>query len=197
MVTEQIDFSKMNGLVPAVVQDARDNRVLMLGFMNEEALRRTLEDRKVTFWSRSRRTLWQKGETSGNVLDLVSVHVDCDRDSLLIKAVPSGPVCHTGAETCFEENERSVLAGLESTIARRYTERPEGSYTTRLFAGGTPAIAQKVGEEAVEVVVAALAQDARRLTEESADLLYHLLVLLRDRGVSLDDVTRELARRRK
>ncbi len=195
----KLDFSKCDGLIPAVVQDARDGRVLMVGFMNQEAVDRTLSERRVTFWSRTKQRLWQKGEESGNYLELVSVHEDCDSDTLLVRAIPHGPVCHTGAETCFGDavGSADVLLRLEQIIDQRYRERPEGSYTTKLFEKGTAAIAQKVGEEAVEAVVASLAQDKKRLTEETADLLYHLLVLLREREISLQEVLTALQQRMK
>jgi len=195
----KLDFSKLDGLIPAVVQDARDGRVLMVGFMNQDAVDRTLSERRVTFWSRTKQRLWQKGEESGNYLELVSVHEDCDSDTLLVRAIPHGPVCHTGAETCFGDavGSADVLLRLEQIIDQRYRERPAGSYTTKLFEKGTAAIAQKVGEEAVETVVASLAQDKKRLTEETADLLYHLLVLLREREVSLQEVLTALQQRMK
>jgi phosphoribosyl-AMP cyclohydrolase / phosphoribosyl-ATP pyrophosphohydrolase len=200
-VIDQLNFSKLNGLVPAIVQDARTKQVLMVGFMNREAVEKTLADKRVTFWSRTKQRLWQKGETSGNFLDVVSVHQDCDHDSLLIYAHPCGPVCHAGTYTCFGESEVSgisdILVELESVIAERKRTMPEGSYTTKLFTEGITRIAQKVGEEGVEVVIASLKQDDARLAEESADLLYHLLVLLRERDLSVRDVLNELQRRRK
>jgi phosphoribosyl-AMP cyclohydrolase / phosphoribosyl-ATP pyrophosphohydrolase len=198
---EQLDFEKLGGLVPAVIQDARTQQVLMVGFMNREALDRTVADRKVTFWSRTRQRLWQKGETSGNYLEFVSASADCDRDSLLVKAIPHGPVCHTGAFTCFGEKETAdignVLRALETTILERQAVMPEGSYTSKLFSEGTPRIAQKVGEEGVEVALAAVLGDTQRLKEESADLMFHLLVLLRQLGLTLGDVAEELGRRMK
>jgi phosphoribosyl-AMP cyclohydrolase / phosphoribosyl-ATP pyrophosphohydrolase len=200
-VIDQLNFSKLNGLVPAIVQDARTKQVLMVGFMNREAVEKTLADKRVTFWSRTKQRLWQKGETSGNFLDVVSIHQDCDNDSLLIYAHPRGPVCHTGTYTCFGESEVSgisdILVELESVIAERKRTMPEGSYTTKLFTEGITRIAQKVGEEGVEVVIASLKQDDARLAEESADLLYHLLVLLRERDLSVRDVLNELQSRRK
>ncbi len=198
---DKLNFEKLGGLVPAVIQDARTNQVLMVGFMNPEAFEKTLADRKVTFWSRTKKRLWQKGETSGNYLEYVSVQKDCDNDSLLIKAIPHGPVCHTNQFTCFGEDETidvgSVLCRLEGTIRSRKQIMPEGSYTSKLFKEGTPRIAQKVGEEGVEVALASVLGDKKRFTEESADLLYHLLVLLCQQGLTLADVTKELRSRMK
>jgi phosphoribosyl-ATP pyrophosphohydrolase/phosphoribosyl-AMP cyclohydrolase len=198
---DKLNFEKLSGLVPAVIQDARTNQVLMVGFMNPEALEKTLADKKVTFWSRTKNRLWQKGETSGNYLEYVSMQEDCDNDSLLIKAIPHGPVCHTNQFTCFGEDETidvgSVLCRLEETIRSRKQMMPEGSYTSKLFKEGTPRIAQKVGEEGVEVALASVLGDKIRFTEESADLLYHLLVLLCQQGLTLADVTKELRSRMK
>jgi len=193
-----INFKKGNGLVPAIVQDANTRRVLMLGYMNEEALRQTISSGLVTFYSRSREKLWTKGETSGNYLQLVEVLPDCDGDALLIKAVPTGPVCHTGNDTCFAETNRefpSFLHQLEAIIEQRLREKPAGSYTVELAAGGAPKIGRKVMEEATEVLLAALQEGRQRLIEESADLLYHLLVLLNTQGISLRQVEEELHRR--
>ena len=198
---DKLNFEKLGGLVPAVIQDVRTNQVLMVGFMNPEALEKTLADKKVTFWSRTKKRLWQKGETSGNYLEYVSMQTDCDNDSLLIKAIPHGPVCHMNRFTCFGEDETidvdNVLRRLEETIRSRKQLMPEGSYTSKLFKEGTPRIAQKVGEEGVEVALASVLGDKKRLTEESADLLYHLLVLLRQQDLTLDDVTKELQSRMK
>jgi phosphoribosyl-ATP pyrophosphohydrolase/phosphoribosyl-AMP cyclohydrolase len=198
---DKLNFEKLGGLVPAVIQDVRTNQVLMVGFMNSEALEKTLADKKVTFWSRTKKRLWQKGETSGNYLEYISMQTDCDNDSLLIKAIPHGPVCHTNRFTCFGEDETidvgNVLRRLEETIRSRKQLMPEGSYTSILFKEGTPRIAQKVGEEGVEVALASVLGDKKRLTEESADLLYHLLVLLRQQDLTLDDVTKELQSRMK
>jgi phosphoribosyl-ATP pyrophosphohydrolase/phosphoribosyl-AMP cyclohydrolase len=198
---EDLNFDKLGGLVPAVIQDARTDQVLMVGFMNREALDKTLADKKVTFWSRTRQCLWQKGETSGHILEFVQASVDCDHDALLIKAIPHGPICHTGAFTCFGEKEGvdigRVLGTLEETIHERQTARREGSYTSKLFDEGTPRIAQKVGEEGVEVALAAALGDTKRLKEESADLIFHLLVLLRQLGMTLGDVAEELQCRMK
>ena len=198
---DKLNFEKLNGLVPAVIQDARTNQVLMVGFMNREALEKTLSDKKVTFWSRTKQRLWQKGETSGNILEYVSMQKDCDDDSLLIKAIPHGPVCHTNQFTCFGEDEivdiGSLLHRLEEIIRDRQQNMPEGSYTSKLFKEGTPRIAQKVGEEGVEVALAAVLGDKKRLTEESADLLFHLLVLFQQQKMTLEDVIEELRKRMK
>jgi phosphoribosyl-AMP cyclohydrolase / phosphoribosyl-ATP pyrophosphohydrolase len=200
-VIDKLNFEKLNGLVPAVIQDARTNQVLMVGFMNREALEKTLADKKVTFYSRTKKRLWQKGETSGNYLEYVSMKKDCDDDSLLVKAIPHGPVCHTNLFTCFGEDEiadtGSLLHRLEEVILDRQQKMPEGSYTSKLFKEGTPRIAQKVGEEGVEVAIAAVIGDKKRVTEESADLLYHLLVLLRQQGTKLEEVVKELRQRMK
>lgn len=196
----EINFSKYgDGLAPAIVQDARTGRVLMLGFMNAEALELTRSAGKVTFYSRSRQTLWTKGETSGNYLAVNDILVDCDSDTLLIKATPAGPVCHTGAETCFQEPNKSIgpLFDLENTIADRRQNAPAGSYTAELFASGLNRIAQKVGEEAVEVIIASKDTDRTALCRETADLLYHLLVLLAEKEVSLDEVLETLVRRKR
>jgi phosphoribosyl-ATP pyrophosphohydrolase/phosphoribosyl-AMP cyclohydrolase len=196
-----LDWDKGDGLLPAIVQDAATGAVLMLGFMNREALRETLCKGRVTFFSRTRQTLWTKGETSGNFLDVESVSGDCDADSLLVLARPAGPVCHTGAPTCFPLAEATAagrlafLARLESVVADRIARSPEGSYTAELFAQGPGRIAQKVGEEGVEVALAAVGTDDAKVIGEAADLLYHLVLLLRQRGLSLADVTAELALR--
>lgn len=203
-----LDFDKTGGLVPAIVQHAESGAVLMLGYMNREALSATLTRRRVVFFSRSRQCLWEKGETSGHTLELVAVRTDCDRDTLLITALPAGPVCHLGTATCFgddapiaagprgEDGERlSFLGALESVIAQRIADRPEGSYTARLYAEGPKRIAQKVGEEGLEVALAAVAETDDKLVAESADLLYHLLLLLKSRGLRLESVVAELASR--
>ncbi|MBT8049129.1 MAG: bifunctional phosphoribosyl-AMP cyclohydrolase/phosphoribosyl-ATP diphosphatase HisIE [Xanthomonadales bacterium] len=197
---ENLDWAKTEGLLPAIVQDAFDGRVLMQAFMSREALEKTLESGSVTFWSRSRRQLWTKGETSGNTLALAAVHADCDRDCLLVMAVPSGPACHRNTDTCFDgdnntQPQLAFLAGLERLIAQREIDRPEGSYTTRLFEAGIKRISQKVGEEGVETALAATSGDIEELANESADLLYHLLVLLRASGLTLADVTAVLQAR--
>lgn len=185
------DFAKMpDGLVPAVVQDARTGVVLMLGYMNAAALAKTRETGLVTFFSRSKQRLWTKGESSGNVLHLRAILLDCDQDAILIKAEPAGPVCHTGADTCWGERNQSAyfLPTLENVVRERRTAAPESSYTARLFAEGIPKIAQKVGEEAVETVIESLGNNRERLLDETADLLYHLLVLLAAKEVKLEEV---------
>ncbi len=198
-----IDFKKMGGLVPAIIQDADTGKVLMLGFMNEEAYQKTKETGKVTFWSRSRNCLWTKGETSGNYLEVVEILLDCDQDTLLIKAHPYGPTCHTGADTCWgEENTESTgknpllfLSELSDFIEKRHREMPEGSYTTKLFSSGINKIAQKVGEEALETVIEATNGTGDNLIYEAGDLLYHLIVMLTDKGLRIEDVAEELHRR--
>ncbi|CAN4279654.1 bifunctional phosphoribosyl-AMP cyclohydrolase/phosphoribosyl-ATP diphosphatase HisIE [Pseudoxanthomonas sp. LjRoot125] len=191
----RLDWAKGDGLLPAIVQDAATLRVLMLGYMNRDALDATLDSRRVTFFSRSKQRLWTKGESSGHVLELVSVDVDCDDDSLLVLAHPRGPTCHLQRASCFPDAPGAFLAELDTVIARRERERPTDSYTTRLFDAGVRRIAQKVGEEGVETALAAVAQDDAALLGESADLLYHLIVLLRARGLSLDDAVAMLAQR--
>ena len=196
---DRLDFQKSDGLLPAVVQDG-EGTVLMLGYMNREALRESFARRRVVFFSRSRQRLWEKGETSGNTLDLVSVHTDCDRDTLLVTARPRGPVCHLGTATCFGDERAAAgplafLSELETVIAQRIAERPEGSYTARLHAQGVKRMAQKVGEEGLEVALAAVAEPDEKLLGESADLLYHLLLLLKSRGLSLESVAEELRSR--
>lgn len=193
---EALAWDKQDGLLPAIVQDAATLRVLMLGYMNRAALVATLASGQVTFYSRSKQRLWTKGESSGHVLALVSVDVDCDADTLLVQARPHGPTCHLGRASCFPDAPGDGLAELDALIAQRERERPQGSYTTRLFEGGIRRIAQKVGEEGVETALAAVAQDDDALLGEAADLLYHLLVALRARGLALDDVRRTLAVRR-
>jgi phosphoribosyl-ATP pyrophosphohydrolase/phosphoribosyl-AMP cyclohydrolase len=198
---DELNFEKMGGLLPAITQHAQTGQVLMVGFMNKEALQKTVDDKRVTFWSRTKKRLWQKGETSGNYLEVVSIQSDCDADSVLIKANPHGPVCHTGSFTCFGENELphgiQVLAELEDIIAGRKKNMPEGSYTSKLFTAGTARIAQKVGEEGVETAIAAVQNDNAKLAEETADLLYHVIVLLRQQNMSLNDVADVLRKRRK
>lgn len=193
-----IDFEKMGGLVPAIIQDADTAKVLMLGFMDREAYDKTMETGKVTFFSRTRNRLWTKGEESGNFLNVVSVKADCDHDTLLIQVHPAGPVCHTGTDTCWgEKNEQPVmfLNELQDFINVRHREMPEGSYTTSLFRSGVNKMAQKVGEEAVETVIEACNGTDDRLIYESADLLYHLIVLLTSKGYSIEDIARELKER--
>jgi phosphoribosyl-ATP pyrophosphohydrolase/phosphoribosyl-AMP cyclohydrolase len=191
-MNKELNFDKNNGLIPAVIQDSKTKQVLMLGYMNQQALEVTRKSGKVTFYSRSKRRLWTKGETSGNFLKLDSLKADCDGDTLLIKAQPLGPTCHLGTDTCFGseniENEIQFLQELQKIIGNRKRTAPEGSYTASLFASGINRIAQKVGEEAVEVVIEAKESNTQKLKEETADLLFHLLVLLEHKEVSLAEV---------
>ena len=189
-------WEKQGGLLPAIVQDADTLRVLMLGYMSREALQATLASGRVTFFSRSRQRLWMKGESSGDVLNLVRLEADCDADTLLVQARPAGPTCHLGRASCFPQAPADGLAELDAVIAQRAQELPEGSYTTRLFEGGIRRIAQKVGEEGVETALAAVAEDDDALLGEASDLLFHLLVLLRARGLSLADALQVLETRR-
>jgi phosphoribosyl-ATP pyrophosphohydrolase/phosphoribosyl-AMP cyclohydrolase len=204
----KIDFEKCGGLVPAIVQDAETKNVLMLGYMNQEAYDKTIATKKVTFWSRSRNCLWTKGETSGNFLHLVDIKVDCDNDTLLVKANPDGPTCHTGTDTCWgEENTRSEKCGVRSEnsllflselqdfIDKRHEEMPEGSYTTSLFKDGINRIAQKVGEEALEAVIEATNGSKEKLVYEASDMIYHLIVLLTSKGLRIEDIAAELQKR--
>ncbi|WP_256645099.1 bifunctional phosphoribosyl-AMP cyclohydrolase/phosphoribosyl-ATP diphosphatase HisIE [Thermomonas paludicola] len=193
---DALAWDKQGGLLPAIVQDATSLRVLMLGYMNRDALAATLDSGRVTFFSRSRNAQWVKGETSGHVLELEAIDVDCDADTLLVSARPHGPTCHLQRSSCFPAASGDGLAELDALIATRERERPQGSYTTRLFESGIRRMAQKVGEEGVETALAAVAQDDDALLGEAADLLYHLLVLLRARGLSLADARRMLAARR-
>jgi len=196
MDTLKIDFSKLNGLVPCVVQDARTRCVLMLGFMNEEAYQKTLQEKKVTFFSRSKQRLWTKGETSGNYLELIDMVVDCDEDTLLVKVNPVGPVCHTGADTCFnEKNDHWDLYSLEQVIKDRKNNPVNGSYTTSLLEAGINKVAQKVGEEAIELVIEAKDNNKELFLNEAADLMYHYLVLLTSKGHGLPDVLEVLKKR--
>lgn len=193
-----IDFDKMDGLVPAIIQDDKTMRVLMLGFMNKEAYEKTVETGRVTFWSRTKGRLWTKGETSGNYLNVVSIKNDCDNDTLLIKVNPVGPVCHTGADTCWDEDNTNpimFLTELQRFIERRHQEMPEGSYTTSLFRDGLSRMTQKVGEEAVELVIESMKGDNERLIYEASDMMYHLIVLLTSKGLSIEDIARELIER--
>jgi len=195
---QNLDWQKGDGLIPAIVQHARSGEVLMLAYMNEEALRATLSNDKVTFFSRSRNQLWQKGETSGNKLELVSISADCDQDTLLILAEPFGPTCHLGSRTCFtgqEDQDFSWLFVLDQIIESRRNEDGANSYTASLLGGPLDRAAQKVGEEGVETALAALADDPSKLNEEAADLLFHLMVLLRHKGQKLDDAITVLRRR--
>ncbi len=187
--SNQIDFSKLSGLVPCVVQDADSNIVLMVGFMNRESLGKTIAEKRVTFYSRSKQRLWTKGETSGNFLEVRDILADCDNDTILVKARPVGPACHTGADTCFDERNSSWgLAALERVIQDRKSNPKEGSYTTSLFQSGMNKIAQKVGEEAVELVIEAKDDNRELFLNEAADLMYHYLILLQAKGHSLADV---------
>ena len=194
-----IDFNKMNGLVPAIIQDAVTKNVLMLGYMNQEAYRKTIETKKVTFWSRERKCLWTKGETSGNYLNLVNIKNDCDNDTLLISVQPEGPTCHTGTDTCWGEtnnyNPILFLSELQDFINQRYRDMPEDSYTTRLFKKGVNRIAQKVGEEALETVIEATAGTKDKLVYEASDMLYHLIVLLTNKGLRIENLAQELLER--
>jgi phosphoribosyl-AMP cyclohydrolase / phosphoribosyl-ATP pyrophosphohydrolase len=193
-----LDFTKLDGLIPCVVQDADTQRVLMVGFMNEEAYKKTLDEKRVTFFSRTKQRLWTKGETSGNFLEMVEVLTDCDNDTLLIKARPSGPVCHTGADTCFSEDNKSwSLKALEALIDERKKSPKKGSYTNSLFDAGINKVAQKVGEEAVELIIEAKDDNRDLFLGEAADLIYHYLVLLSAKGYTLSDVEAVLRERHK
>jgi len=192
----KIDYSKLNGLVPCIVQDAESLRVLMLGFMNAEAYAKTVRTKQVTFYSRSKQRLWTKGETSGNFLNVVDILVDCDNDTLLIKANPVGPACHTGADTCFnEKNDNWNVESLEATIQSRKKNPKKGSYTNSLLDSGINKVAQKVGEEAVELVIEAKDNNRDLFLGEAADLMYHYLVLLAAKNFTLNDVTEVLKKR--
>ena len=193
-----LDFDKMDGLVPAIIQDSRTLKVLMLGFMNKEAYDKTVETGKVTFWSRTKQRLWTKGETSGNTLTVVDIKADCDYDTLLIKAIPAGPVCHTGSDTCWDEKNQNpimFLSELQRFIEKRHEEMPEGSYTTSLFKSGCGRMAQKVGEEAIESVIEAMSNNNERLIYEASDMIYHLIVLLTSKGLKIEDLAQELQKR--
>ena len=194
-----INFEKGGGLVPAIIQDAESRQVLMLGYMNQEALDKTLATGLVTFYSRSRQTLWTKGETSGNHLKLIDIKTDCDNDTLLVRAIPTGPVCHTGTDTCWGEsndhNPLLFLTELQDFIEKRHEEMPEGSYTTSLFRDGLNRMAQKVGEEALELVIEATNGSNERLVYEGSDMLYHLIVLLTSKGLRIEDLAKELQQR--
>ncbi|HAS6251275.1 TPA: bifunctional phosphoribosyl-AMP cyclohydrolase/phosphoribosyl-ATP diphosphatase HisIE [Vibrio vulnificus] len=201
-LAERINWEKVDGLVPAIVQDFQSSQVLMMGYMNQEALVKTGETGQVTFFSRTKECLWTKGETSGNVLQLVNMQLDCDNDTLLVKVNPIGPTCHTGTTTCWdgdpqEESQMVWLHQLEQLLAARKSADPDSSYTASLYARGTKRISQKVGEEGVEVALAATSGDKAELVCESADLIYHLLVLLQDQGLSMNDVINKLKERHK
>lgn len=194
----ELDFDKMNGLVPAIIQDARTKNVLMLGFMNKEAYEKTIELNRVTFFSRTKNRLWTKGEESGHFLDVVSIESDCDNDTLLIKVIPNGPVCHTGTATCFNDNNEfgiEFLSFIQDFIEKRYQEMPEGSYTTSLFQSGVNRMAQKVGEEALETMIEATNGTNGRMLYEGADMLYHLIVLLTSKGCRIEDLAKVLEQR--
>jgi phosphoribosyl-ATP pyrophosphohydrolase/phosphoribosyl-AMP cyclohydrolase len=192
----KLQFDKLNGLLPCVVQDSKTDKVLMLGFMNPEALEKTIAEKRVTFFSRSKKRLWTKGETSGNFLELVDILQDCDRDTLLIKVNPKGPSCHTGADTCFNEvNSVFTISTLEKIIADRKTNPKKGSYTNSLFDSGINKVAQKVGEEAVELVIESKDNNKELFLNEAADLMFHYLVLLQAKNHSLKDVTEILKKR--
>jgi len=195
-----LDYGKLNGLIPAIIQDDRTKNVLMLGFMNEEAYLKTVETGKVTFFSRTKNRLWTKGEESGHFLNVVSIEKDCDYDTLLVKVIPVGPTCHKGTDTCFgTKNEYGVefFRYLQDFIERRHEEMPEGSYTTSLFNSGVNRMAQKVGEEAVETVIEATNGTDDRLIYEASDLIYHLIVLLTSKGHRIEDLAEELQKRHK
>ncbi|EIQ7473130.1 bifunctional phosphoribosyl-AMP cyclohydrolase/phosphoribosyl-ATP diphosphatase HisIE [Vibrio parahaemolyticus] len=201
-LAERINWEKVDGLVPAIVQDFQSSQVLMMGYMNQDALAKTGETGQVTFFSRTKERLWTKGETSGNVLQLVNMQLDCDNDTLLVKVIPIGPTCHTGTTTCWdgdpqEESQMVWLHQLEQLLAARKSADPDSSYTASLYARGTKRISQKVGEEGVEVALAATSGDKAELVCESADLIYHLLVLLQDQGLSMNDVVNKLKERHK
>ncbi len=194
----KVNFKKLNGLVPCVIQDNVTQKVLMLGFMNEEALQKTIQEKRVTFYSRSKQRLWTKGETSGNYLALIDLTLDCDQDTLLIKVTPKGATCHTGTDTCFGEvNQQNGLSFLEMIIQDRKRNPKEGSYTTSLFNAGINKVAQKVGEEAIELVIEAKDNNKDLFLNEAADLMYHYLVLLSAKGYALDDVVTVLKARHK
>ncbi len=201
-LVDRIDWEKVDGLVPAIVQDFQSSQVLMMGYMNPEALQKTLETEQVTFFSRTKERLWTKGESSGNVLQLKNIALDCDNDTLLVLVNPVGPTCHTGTTTCFDADNQEAsqlvwLHQLESLLAERKDADPDSSYTASLYARGTKRISQKVGEEGVEVALAATSGDKAELVCESADLIYHLLVLLQDQGLSMNDVINKLKERHK
>lgn len=196
MTDLKINYSKLNGLVPCIVQDLRTRRVLMLGFMNEEAYQKTVREKRVTFYSRSKQRLWTKGETSGHYLELADIILDCDNDTLLIKVNPAGPVCHTGADTCFQEkNEVWDFHALEAIIHDRKSNPQKGSYTNKLLEAGINKVAQKVGEEAVELVIEAKDDNRELFLGEASDLMYHYIVLLAAKGYSLNDVLEVLKKR--
>ncbi len=194
-ISKNINFNKLNGLIPAIIQDYKTDKVLMLGFMNQEAFEKTKQERLVTFFSRTKNRLWTKGEESGNFLDVIEIIEDCDKDTLLIKVNPRGPVCHTGLDTCFNEKNENLLSFikfLQDLIDKRKFELPEGSYTTKLFKKGINKIAQKVGEEAIELIIESKDQNDDLFLNEAADLMYHFLVLLSAKSYRIEDVARVL-----
>ena len=196
--TNKINFEKLNGLVPSIIVDSSTNQVLMLGFMNREALTETIEKKKVVFYSRTKKKLWLKGETSGNYLNVVSMTDDCDNDSLLIYAKPDGPTCHTGTYSCFAEvdSENSLfLDYLYKLVKQRKIELPDNSYTTKLFNKGSDKIIQKVGEESVETVIAAKNRDREEIINETSDLIFHLFVMLAEQGIEFSDIVKNLQNR--
>ena len=196
MENTQLDFTKLNGLIPAIIQDNTTSVVLMLGFMNEEAVAKTEETGQVTFFSRTKNRLWTKGEESGNFLFVKSIHIDCDNDTILIKANPVGPTCHTGSRSCFKTDyNQNFIFELENIINDRYENPVEGSYINKMRAKGLNKIAQKVGEEGVETVIAALAETEEDLIGEASDLLFHLTFLLKEKGLSIQDIAKKLESR--
>ncbi len=192
---DTLDWNKQDGLLPAIIQDANSLQVLMLGYMNREALAATQKDGQVTFYSRSKQRLWKKGETSGHVLSVIGIEADCDNDTLLIQAIPAGPTCHLNRASCFETAPENFLGKLDALLEQRQQAMPEGSYTTKLFQSGVRRIAQKVGEEGVETALAAVAQDEKDLLNEASDLVYHLMVLLRSRSLDWNAVQENLRQR--
>lgn len=194
---DKLDFSKLGGLIPAIVIDVSTEQVLMLGFMNREALQKTFDTKKVTFFSRTRKSLWTKGETSGNFLELVEIKSDCDNDTLLVYSKPTGNTCHTGDYSCFglEKDNLKFLNQLFKLIKNRKVEMPKNSYTTRLFLEGSNRIIQKVGEEAIETVIAAKNRDKKEIINEVSDLIYHLFVLLAEQDIELNDIANKLVER--
>jgi phosphoribosyl-ATP pyrophosphohydrolase/phosphoribosyl-AMP cyclohydrolase len=192
---DALDWNKQDGLLPAIIQDANSLQVLMLGYMNREALAATQKDGQVSFYSRSKQRLWKKGETSGHVLSVISIEADCDNDTLLIQAIPAGPTCHLNRASCFETAPENFLGKLDALLEQRQQAMPEGSYTTKLFQSGVRRIAQKVGEEGVETALAAVAQDEKDLLNEASDLVYHLMVLLRSRSLDWNAVQENLRQR--
>ncbi|MBP3192191.1 bifunctional phosphoribosyl-AMP cyclohydrolase/phosphoribosyl-ATP diphosphatase HisIE [Natronogracilivirga saccharolytica] len=200
IAVDKLDFSSSDGLIPAVIQDSRTKQVLMLGYMDRDAVQKTLDTKKVTFYSRSRQRLWMKGEESGNVLHLVEIQEDCDKDALLVEAIPAGPTCHTGETSCFHQkpysNDLAFLKELEELLYERKEQLPEGSYTSKMFRAGRDKLAQKVGEEAVETVIA-VKNSREEFTYEASDLLFHLMMLLSSEDMTLQDLVSELETRHK